>query len=140
MKHKPQKKTSMAPRRTFSEDVRKQIVRSVEDGKCTVLEASRELGVSEQSVYRWIYRYSRYLSKNKVMVVEDKSESFRSKELEKRLRDAEAALGRKQMEVDFLNKIIDLANEEFKTDLKKNSANRLSVGSKPSKEENTDTP
>ena len=140
MKHKPQKKTSMAPRRTFSEDVRKQIVRSVEDGKCTVLEASRELGVSEQSVYRWIYRYRRNLTKNKVMVVEDKSESFRSKELEKRLRDAEAALGRKQMEVDFLNKIIDLANEEFKTDLKKNSANRPSVGSKPSKEENTDTP
>ena len=74
------------------------------------------------------------------MVVEDKSEGFRSKELEKRLKEAEAALGRKQMEVDFLNKIIDLANEEFKTDLKKNSANRPSVGSKPSKEENTDTP
>lgn len=140
MKHKTQKKTTLTPRRTFSEDVRKQIVKSVEDGKCTVLEASRELGVSEQSVYKWIYRYSRYLSKNKVMVVEDKSEGFRSKELEKRLKEAEAALGRKQMEVDFLNKIIDLANEEFKTDLKKNSANRLSAGSRLSKEGNTDIP
>jgi len=33
----------------------------------------------------------------------------------------EAALGRKQMELDLLNKIIDLANEEYKTDFKKKS-------------------
>lgn len=52
------------------------------------------------------------------MVVEDKSEAYRSQELERRIKDLEAALGRKQMEVDLLSKIIDLANEEFKTDLK----------------------
>ena len=53
------------------------------------------------------------------MVIEDKSESYRTTELEKRLKEAEAALGRKQMEIDFLNKIIDLANDEYRTDLKK---------------------
>ena len=50
------------------------------------------------------------------MVVEDQSEAYRSQELEKRIKDLEAALGRKQMEVDFLSKIIDLANQEYKTD------------------------
>lgn len=139
MKQKAQKKTSLRPKRTFSEVVKKQMVTSIENGKCTVLEVSRELGTHEQTIYRWIYRYSRYLSKNKVMVVEDKSEGFRTKELEKQLKEAQAALGRKQMELDFLNKLIELASTEYKTDLKKNLINRLSAGSKSLKEKGTDT-
>jgi transposase-like protein len=139
MKQKTQKKTSLRPKRTFSEVVKKQMVASIENGKCTVLEVSRELGTHEQTIYRWIYRYSRYLSKNKVMVVEDKSEGFRTKELEKQLKEAQAALGRKQMELDFLNKLIELASAEYKTDLKKNLINRLSAGSKSLKEKGTDT-
>src|SRR5215207_9117765 len=120
MSPKSQVKFTLQPRRTFSVMVKKQIVQDIEKGKATVLQASREINVSEQSIYRWIYQYSRYLAKNKVMVIEDKSESYRSKELEKRLKEAEAALGRKQMEIDFLNKLIEFANEEYKTDIKKN--------------------
>lgn len=67
------------------------------------------------------------------MVVEDKSESYRTKELEKRLKEVEAALGRKQMEIDFLNKLIEFADEEFKIDIKKNLSKELSPGSKPTK-------
>lgn len=140
MNQKTQMKFSLRPRKTFSEVIKKQMVATVENGKQTVLEVSRELGTSEQTIYRWIYRYSRYLAKNRVMVVEDKSEGFRTKELEKRLQEAEAALGRKQMEVDFLNKLIDLASEEYKTDLKKSLLNRLSAGSKPIKGKSMDTP
>jgi transposase-like protein len=139
MKQQTQRKSSLRPRKTFSEAIKKEMVITIEKGKQTVLEVSRELGTSEQTIYRWIYRYSRYLSKNKVMVVEDKSEGFRTKELEKRLKEAEAALGRKQMEVDFLNKLIDLASEEYKTDLKKSLINRPSAGSKPTKGKSTDT-
>lgn len=140
MKQKTQMKSALRPRKTFSEVIKKQMVATIENGKQTVLEVSRELGTSEQTIYRWIYRYSRYLAKNRVMVVEDKSEGFRTKELERRLKEAEAALGRKQMEVDFLNKLIDLASEEYKTDLKKSLLSRPSAGSKPIKGKSTDTP
>jgi transposase len=109
--------------RVFSEAIRKSTVRDIETGKCSVTQASKELGVSSQSVYKWIYRFSRHLNKNRVMVVEDKSEAYRSQDLEKRIKDLEAALGRKQIEVELLNKIIELANEEYKTDLKKNLSN-----------------
>ncbi len=34
------------------------------------------------------------------------SEQYRSKELEKRITELEAALGRKQLEIDYLNKLI----------------------------------
>ena len=119
MAEKRQPKTSLQPRRKFSEAIRKQAVRDVESGKASALEASRELGVAQTTVYKWIYRYSRYLRKNKVMVVEDKSESYRTKELEKRLKEAEAALGRKQMELEFLTKMIDIIDERYEPGIKK---------------------
>lgn len=134
-----EKKTSLIQHRTFSEAIRRQTVKDIETGKCSVLQASRELSVTTGAVYKWVHLYSRYLLKNKVMVVEEKSEAYRSKELEKRLHDMEAAIGRKQMEIDFLNKIIDLANEEYRTDLKKNLGKEPSDGSKPTKGKHTGT-
>ena len=111
MKTKHRKKETLRQRRLFSETVKKQVVQDIERGKCTVLEASREFLVSDVSIYRWIHRYSLYLKKNKALVVENKSEVYRSKELAKRIQELEAALGRKQMEIDLLDKVIDLANE-----------------------------
>jgi len=139
MKTRTLRKTSIVPQRKFSETIKRKVVRDIEAGKATVRQTSRELLASEQSIYRWIYQYSRYLEKNKVMIVEDKSESYRTKELEKRLKDAEAALGRKQMEIDFLNKLIEFADEEYKTDIKKNLSNAPSRGSKPTKGKDTGT-
>ena len=131
MNKRNEKKSSLRQRRSFSEAVKKQIVHDIEKGKASVLEASREIGAHQSTIYTWIYRYSRYLTKNKVMVIEDKSESYRTNDLEKRLKDAEA--------IDFLNKIIDLANDEYRTDLKKNLVNPPSVGSNPPKGKNTGT-
>jgi len=121
-------------RRIFSEEIRKQTVRDIELGKCSIIQASRELQVSKRSIYVWVYKYSLYLQKERVLVVENKSESYRSKELEKRISELEAALGRKQMEIDLLNKILDLASEEQNIDIKKNILNRLSNGSGSIKE------
>jgi len=117
---KSKKVPQLRHRRVFSEGVRRSIVQDIEQGKCTVSQAAKELAVSNNTIYQWIYRYSRYLIKNRIMVVEDSSEAYRSQELDKRIKDLEAALGRKQMEIDLLSKIIDLANQEYKTDLKKN--------------------
>lgn len=139
MNKKLEKKSSLRPHRIFSEAIRRQTVKDIEAGKCSVLQASRELSVTAGAVYKWVHLYSRYLSKNKVMVVEDKSEAYRSMELEKRLKEAEAALGRKQMEIDFLNKLIEFANEEFKTDLKKNLLNKPLPGFKSTKGKGTGT-
>ena len=123
----------------FSESIKKQIVKDIEQGKCSVIEASEELQVHHQTVYNWLYKYSSYLKKNRVLVVEEKSEAYRSRELEKRILELEAALGRKQMEIDLLNKIIELANQEYKTDLKKNSSKMPLNGSGSTGGENTGT-
>lgn len=139
METKQKGKKGLRLRRHFSVRIKKQVVRDIEKGKCTVLEASRELGVSFQIVYVWLYKYSLYLQKNKILIVEDKSEAYRSKDLEKRILELEAVLGRKQMEIDLLNKVIELANGEYKTDLKKSMLKKPLDGSGSTKGSSTST-
>jgi len=139
MKAKVRIKGTIRQQRVFSEQIKKQVVRDIEKGRCTVKQASEEILVSQQSIYNWISQYSRYLQTNKRLVVEDKSEAYRTKELEKRIQELEAALGRKQMEVDLLSKVIELADEEYHTDLKKSLLKRSSNGSGSPKESGTDT-
>src|SRR4051812_23403496 len=124
MKREKQSKFYVRTHRIFSTEIKKRGVKDIEDGKCTVSQLSDELVVSETAIYNWIYKYSRYLNKQKTMVVEDQSESYKSKELEKRIKELEAALGRKQMELDFLNKMIEIADEEFKINIKKKSVKK----------------
>jgi transposase len=137
-KQKFNKKTNLRQRRIFSEDCKKQTVKDIESGKCTVLQASREYDINPQTVYNWLYKHSRYLKKNSIIVVENQSEQYKRKELEQKIKDYEAALGRKQMEIDLLNKLIDLANEEYHTDLKKNISRMSSSGLGSTKASNTD--
>ena len=128
------KRTSLKQHRIFSEEIRKQVVQEIEQGKCTVIEAARELQVSDQAIYYWLNKYSLYLKKQRLLVVEDKSEAMRSKELLKRITELEAALGRKQLEIDLLNKILELASKEQNIDIKKNILSQLSNGTESTKE------
>jgi len=117
-------------RRIFSESIRKQTVKDIEEGKCTVKQACNELLVSDVSVYRWIEKYSRYLKKNKVLIVEDKSEAYRTKELERKIKELEAALGRKTLESEYFQGLIDIASKELSIDIKKNFAEKTLTNSK----------
>ena len=49
------------------------------------------------------------------------------KELETRIKELEQIVGQKQIKIDFLEKMIDLAREELDIDIKKNS-NTLQSG------------
>jgi len=129
MNEKLTKKKGIRQVKRFSLKVKQDTVKEIERGKFSVLEASRELQVCQQTIYNWIYKYSSYLSKNKILIVEDKSEVSKTKELEKRLQKAEAALGRKQMELDLLNKMIEIAGDNLKIDLKKSFAKKVLNGS-----------
>jgi transposase-like protein len=128
MKDKLTKKKSIKQIRRFSLQVKQDTVKDIEKGVYTVVEASRDLQVKAQTIYNWVYQYSSYLSKNKVLIVEDKSEVSKTLALENRLKEVEAALGRKQMELDLLNKMIELAGDELKIDLKKSFSRKVLSG------------
>lgn len=112
-------KTVFRQRRVFSEPLKRHLVKQIETGKVGVKAVAREYDVSESAIYVWLKKYSRSLQPSKTMVVQMESEFFKTKQLEQKVKDLEAALGRKQLEIDFLNKMIEIGKEELGIDLKK---------------------
>jgi len=122
-------KLSLRQARIFSEPLKKKAVKDIESGKMSVAAVSRDYQVCIQSVYNWLNKYSRHLQSSRRIVIEMDSETNKSKELQKRIKDLEAALGRKQLEIDFLNKMIEIGSEETGVDLKKKFGTPPSSGS-----------
>lgn len=117
-------------RRVFSEEFKLKAVKSYESGQRTVLELAREYNLSPQSIYTWIYEYSEY-NKKSIQVVEMKeSQQHKIKELEEKVKELEQAVGRKQINIDYLEKMIDLAKAHYDIDIKKNFDTPHSGGSK----------
>ena len=117
-------------KRVYSEEFKLKIVKGYESGQRTVLEMVREFDLNEQTIYSWIYRYSEY-NKKSVQVVEMKdSQQHKIKELEQKVRELEQAVGRKQINIDYLEKMIELAKEHYDIDIKKNFDTPHSGGSK----------
>jgi len=55
------------------------------------------------------------------------SSSQKLKAMEKRLKELEAIVGQKQIKIDYLEKMIDLADQEFGIKIKKNSDTPQSI-------------
>ena len=58
--------------------------------------------------------------KGVVQVVQMESESQRTMALLKRVAELERIVGQKQLELDFLEKLVQISSKELKIDLKKN--------------------
>ncbi|GAP69517.1 transposase [Bacteroidales bacterium 6E] len=128
------KKTQIKSFRVFSEEFKKSRVHDYESGKFTVSEVGRLFGISHQLLYRWIYKYSTY-NKKRVKIVEmNESSTKKLKDMELRIRELEQVIGQKQLKIDYLEKMIELASKELDIDIKKNSGTLPSNGfSKTSK-------
>lgn len=114
-------------RRVFSVPLKRGIVKEIEKGKFTVLQICREYSVCTRTVYRWIYRYSHNLQRGTVLVMQSKSEANGKEELIARIKELEAALGRKQLELEVKDKIIEVASEIYGEDIKKKFEGKLST-------------
>ena len=113
--------------RRFSEDFKLKIVKSYESGEFSVGEMAKIYDINPQTIYRWIYKYSMY-NKQSIQVVEMKdSQAQRMKQMEARIKELERTVGQKQMNIDYLEKMIELAKEHYDIDVKKNS-NTLHYG------------
>lgn len=122
--------TRLKKRRIFSEELKRKLVNDFEEGRMTVLQLSRQYGVSDSTVYNWIYQYSTYNSKNVTVVELKDSHTNRIKELEEKIKELERVVGQKQITIDYLEKMIELAKETYSIDVKKNSSTPPSSGSK----------
>lgn len=116
------KHVKLRTRRDFSKEFKLARVREYESGEYSVTELSRLFSIQSRVLYRWIHQYSNYNKKSAIIVEMKDSATKKLKDYEKRIADLERALGQKQLNIEFLEKMIELAKEEYNIDLKKNSA------------------
>ena len=124
-----EKKVNLRKRRIFNESFKKDRVKEYETGKLTVLEISRLYDIAFQTVYIWIYKYSRYNKKGLKIVEYKESHTKRIQELLDRIKKLERIVGQKQINIDYLEKMIEIAKRDMGFDIKKNFDSSQSNGS-----------
>jgi transposase len=115
--------------RIFSEEFKKRKVRELIEKQITVTDLSRLYGVTRTAVYKWLAKYSQHHEKKVKLVVEMESESHKTMRLQQQVAELERIIGQKQVEIDFLNKMLEISSEEMGFDIKKNFNAKLSSGS-----------
>jgi transposase-like protein len=131
------KEASRRVNRYFSESFKRKKVREIEKNLCTVSEVCKEYEVSKTAVYKWLYKYSRNRERSVKQVVELMSDTRKIQDLKAKIRELEQLVGQKQFEIEFKNKMIDIAEERYDVDIKKKLGSKPSPGS-GSKGKNTD--
>ena len=114
--------------RYFSEDFKRKKVSELDRNLTSIAELCREYQVSAPAVYKWIYAYSTMRKKGLKQVIEAKSDSKKLLALREEVRELERIIGEKQIKLDFQEKLISLAEREYKVDIKKKLSGKLSSG------------
>jgi transposase len=105
--------------RHFSVEFKRQIIAELDAKLITISEITKEYEVSSVSVCRWRQLYSKYYQKPTKLVVEMESEAIKNKTLLERNAELERIIGQKQLKIDYLEKLIEIASDDLKIDLKK---------------------
>ncbi len=120
-------------RRKYSEEFKRNIVTEFESGSLSVSQISRLYTIAEKSIYRWIYKFSIFNEKESRIIEMKESSTKKVKDLEKKLKDLERIVGQKQIMIDYLEKMIEIAKDELDIDIKKNYSTQRSSGSSKTK-------
>lgn len=116
--------------RKFTEDFKRKLVKEFEQGTMSVYQMSKLYSIATTQIYDWIYKFSIFNEKGSRIVEMKDSQTTKLKDLEQRVKELEQNIGQKQIKIEFLEKMIDLAKQEFNIDIKKNFATPQSNGSK----------
>lgn len=113
-------------RRNFSESLKRKLVSEIENRRLKVRDAVNLYKVSDTSVYNWLRQYSSFKRTGARMIVEDESSDKKIDRLMKRIMELERNVGKKQLEIEFLNKALELCSAELGEDVKKKYSTMLS--------------
>jgi transposase-like protein len=105
--------------RHFSEAFKKEKVKMIEDKQMTVVQLSRIYEVTRAAIYKWIRQYSTRISKGERIVIEKESEGTKTIKLLNRVSELERTIGQKQLQIDYLEKVLELGSAEAGFDIKK---------------------
>ena len=109
-------------RRIFSDSFKADRVLEIERGALSISVLSRTYEVSRTAIYKWMGQYGKRYKKGVRMVVEQESESSKRRILESRVAELERLLGQKQVEVEYLKRVLEEGSRLVGEDLKKKFA------------------
>ena len=119
-------KSTMGERqkRFFNETFKRSKVSEIERNLLTIAELCREYQVTRTAVYKWIYKYSLMRKREHRQVIEPESETRKVILLKQEVEELQRVIGEKQLKLDFLEKVIELAEKEYGPDFKKKFAGK----------------
>jgi transposase-like protein len=106
-------------RRTFSTEFKQKKVREIEQKITTIAEVSRQYEVLSNNVQKWVKKYGSNYMKGVRTIVESESDTRKILELKAKVAELERIIGQKQVQLDFKDKMIELAEETYQVDIKK---------------------
>jgi transposase-like protein len=105
----------------YSISFKQKVVKEIEEEGLTFSEAMRRYGIKGgQTIQKWAVSFGKNDLLNKVVRVEMKGEKDRVKELEAQVRNLKIALADATLAKDALETLVEVVNEHFQTDVKKN--------------------
>lgn len=111
----------------YSLSFKQKVVREIEHEGLTISEVRRRYGISGYStIRRWLIIFGKNDLLNRIVRVEMKGEKDRVKELQAEIKKLKLALADTTIEKHLLETLIDVANEHYHTDLKKNFGDQSS--------------
>ena len=111
----------------YSTAFKQKVVTEIEGGELTISEAQRLYGINgAATIQAWMKKLGKNHLLNRVVRIEMKDEKDRLKELEKKIRDLESALANEHVKNIVLESLIEVAEEHYKTDFKKNFGGKAS--------------
>lgn len=111
----------------YSISFKQQVVKEIEEEGLSYEDAKRRYGIKGgETIQKWLVQLGKNHLVNKIVRVEMKGEKDRVKELEAEVKKLKAALADSALENYAMKTLIDVVNEHYGTDVKKNLGPRLS--------------
>lgn len=107
-------------KRSYCKEFKQELVDEFESGQYSVRQLSMLHKIKPQLIYNWIHKFSKFNEKGYRVVEHNQSSKKKVEQMEKRIQELEAVLGRKQIIIDYQDRMFDIAKEELGVDIKKN--------------------
>lgn len=119
----------------YSISFKQKIVKEIEEQGKSISAIRRIYDIrGAETVQTWLKQYGKHHLLNKIVRVEMKGEKDRLKELESEVKRLKIALADSVLARDALENLIDIVDEHYQTDVKKNLGQQQSVGLTKSKD------
>jgi transposase len=106
-------------RRNFSESFKRKKVQEIESGQTKIADLCRQYDTNRSSVYKWLNKYGNMATKKERLIIETESDTKELLAAKAEIARLKMIIGEKQIQIDFKDKMIEIAEDMYKVDIKK---------------------